>query len=83
MQDGIFHMKIERFAHQEFNNQKIKSPEHIRNCMVNGKYIYGRGGTEHAVLHYGYRQVSLSLLKSHEEICELQNVSPDTGKSIL
>jgi len=63
--DQIIH-KIESFAHQEFNNQKIKSPEHIRNCMVNGKYIYGRGGTEHDILHYVYRQVPLPFLKIHE-----------------
>jgi len=44
--------------------------------MVNGKDLYGRGGTEHAMVHYGYRQAPLHLLKFHEEICELQNVSP-------
>jgi len=63
--DQIIH-KTESFAHQEFNNQKIKSPEHIRNCMVNGKDLYGRKGTEHAMVHYGYRQVPLPLLKFHE-----------------
>ena len=37
----------------------------------------------HNVAHYGYKQLPFPILKIHEEIFEVQNVSPDAGNSFL
>ena len=36
--------KFEAFAHKEYNNDKFKNIEHIKNCQKNGKYLFQRNG---------------------------------------
>jgi len=70
--------KIESSAHQEINKPKFKNREHIMKSITNEENLFYRGW-EH-LSHYDYKQLPDSLQKVHEEICEMQGVSPVTGK---
>ena len=41
--------KIESFSHQEYNLKELKTDEHIKNCLINGKDLFNRGFEEDCI----------------------------------
>jgi beta-1,4-mannosyl-glycoprotein beta-1,4-N-acetylglucosaminyltransferase len=79
--ENIIH-KIESFIHQEYNKAEIKSEDHIMECIMNGKNLYGRRGSEFDYEHYDYKQLPLPLIKLHEQVCKSQNVTLSGGGKV-
>ena len=70
--------KLESFSHQEFNAPRFKYREHIMKSIQNEENLFYR--TVKHMTHYDYKQLSPPLQKFHEELCEMQGVSPIDGK---
>jgi len=75
--------KIESFSHQEYNKAKYKSREHIRRSISNEENLFYIQDAGQKWTHYDYKQLPLPLQRFHLEVCKIQNVSPDDGKSLI
>lgn len=71
--------KIDSFAHQEWNHEKYKDPNHLRYCLDNGKDLYLRAGEDmvcHDMSHLpeGWQQVQ-------EEMTRIQRLAATSHDS--
>ena len=72
--------KLETYAHQEHNNDELKSDEWILDRISTGSEFFG--GSMLTFEHWDYKNAPLPLQKFHENLCKEQGVDSITGKIV-
>ena len=64
--------KLESFSHQEYNLDSIKSKQHIYDCIINGKDLFGRTSKRHQLQYFNYTKLPIPIQRYHEKVVQIQ-----------
>lgn len=67
--------KIESFAHQEYNKPRWKNKDRIKDCIRNGKELFGRSWWAEQMMPYDSTNLPLPIQHFHQNVVAKQNIT--------
>lgn len=74
--------KIESFSHQEHNQESVKMPAYIAQCMKNGDDLFARGQNQDLISYQHFDNLPTCLQTFHKKLVLLQSASASASTII-